>query len=606
MRVGRRLWLLALLSWVALSWVQAGGALQAATLDAGYYHTCALTESGTVQCWGRNSDGQLGDGTTTSRSAPVAVKDLSGVSALAVGFYHTCALLESGIVQCWGRNSNGQLGDSTTMHRTIPVAVRGLSGVSELVSLGFHTCALLESGTVQCWGQNNEGQLGDGTWTHRSTPVSVKGLSGVSTLAPGAHHTCALLETGTVQCWGRNSERQLGDGTGTNRNTPVAVKSLSGVSELASGGYQLCGRLESGAVQCWGKNNEGQLGDGTWTGRSSPTLIAGLSGVSELTLGEYHSCALLESGTVQCWGRNVEGELGDGSKTNRNTPTPVKDLSGVSELAPGGAHTCALLESGTVQCWGSNSDGQLGDGTRTSHATSAAVKGLAKVAQPPQDTAAALQTLKQNIVEQAQQVLAQGDDYIPIEGSWLQPFHNPWALSAQPSVGDASHRVLNTQLKVKYAKNFIWNPKAQQSVMLRLRSYNGGLVGATWRVKPGDTLRVLIDNSLPLKTHGAGNGASHSQNGPHNLNTTNLHVHGLHVSPSYHSDNVLINIDPGEMFQTIVHIPKDHPPGTFWYHPHVHGSTAMQVSSGMAGALIIEGGLDDDPALQHIEDRIFV
>ncbi len=193
-------------------------------ISAGGYHSCALAMTNEAKCWGWNAYGQLGDGTTTSQLTPVAVagftagEEAAGVTAIVAGDSHTCALTSVGGVRCWGRNGNGQVGDGTTTDRLAPVAVSGLtSGVAVIATGSNHSCALTNGGGVKCWGYNVLGQLGDGTQTDRLTPVAVSGLgSGVTAIAAGGAHSCALTSAGGVQCWGYNTYGQLGDGTAGN------------------------------------------------------------------------------------------------------------------------------------------------------------------------------------------------------------------------------------------------------------------------------------------------------------------------------------------------------------------------------------------------------
>ncbi len=248
-----------------------------AAIAAGLGRVCALTTAGGVKCWGYNSEGQLGDNSTINRLAPVGVTDLaSGVAAIAAGDYHTCVLTTAGGVKCWGDNSEGQLGDNSTTNHLAPVGVTGLaSGVAAIAAGYYHTCALTTAGGVKCWGNNVEGELGDNSIINRLTPVDVTGLaSGVTAIAAGLGQTCALTTAGGVKCWGYNGEGELGDNSTIDRWTPVNVTGLaSGVAAIAAGDAHTCALTTVGGVKCWGYNGEGELGDNTTTDRLTPVAV---------------------------------------------------------------------------------------------------------------------------------------------------------------------------------------------------------------------------------------------------------------------------------------------------------------------------------------------
>jgi FtsP/CotA-like multicopper oxidase with cupredoxin domain len=181
------------------------------------------------------------------------------------------------------------------------------------------------------------------------------------------------------------------------------------------------------------------------------------------------------------------------------------------------------------------------------------------------------------------------------QGPQLPPMRS--AEFQVPEVRRSSNGLLDTSLSVQYGDNVIGNDT------VHLRSYNGKLVGPILRVRPGDTLRVAFRNDLPGDP-GAAPHAHHSNTPTADVfNDTNLHTHGLHVSPRDPADNVLLVLGPGTTHQYEFKIPENHPTGTFWYHAHVHGATALQVSSGMAGALIVEGGLDELPEIRAAADK---
>ncbi len=282
--------------------VQVSNITTATQLSANTSFTCALLSGGTVDCWGYNADGQLGNGTTTNSNVPVVVLPITGsgslanVTAVATGGNQACALISGGTVDCWGDNGYGELGNNSMTDSSRPVAVVNTSGSGTLSSVSslsggrYHSCAVLTSGAVDCWGYNTDGQLGNNSTTNSSIPVAVSSISTATQVSGGEYYTCARLSDETARCWGDNTYGQLGNNSVTDSHVPVTVVSTSGSGSLANvtgisagGGNDeatpsndyshSCALLSDGSVDCWGYNGFGELGDGTTTQRRSPVVV---------------------------------------------------------------------------------------------------------------------------------------------------------------------------------------------------------------------------------------------------------------------------------------------------------------------------------------------
>jgi alpha-tubulin suppressor-like RCC1 family protein len=365
------------------TWINCDGAVTTCpvptSVAAGLYHTVALQSDGTVWAWGRNTEGQAGDGIfTPQRLTPVRAV-VSNVTAIATGDYHTVALKNDGTVWTWGWNSSGQLGDGTTSNRFAPVQVAGLSSITAIAAGTDHTVAVKSDGTVWAWGNNSYGKLGDGTFTYyRLTPVQVPGLSSITAITAGADHTVARKSDGTVWAWGLNAYGQLGDGTSTSSRTPVQVVGLSSITAIAAGRDHTIARRSDGTAWAWGHNSQGQVGDGTTAyQRTRPVQVVGLSSITAIAAGTYHTVARRSDGTMWAWGANSYRQLGDGTTAyERSLPVQVVGLSSVTAIEAGFGHTVALKSDGRVWDWGHNFYGQLGDGTTVDRPLPVQVVGL--------------------------------------------------------------------------------------------------------------------------------------------------------------------------------------------------------------------------------------
>lgn len=362
--------------------VSASGGVSAKTIDAASWsrHTC-VTNMGIAYCWGLNESGQLGDGTSTTRSTPVAVTMSGGTvtgttvepvvgafSTVVTGGSHSCALGGGGVAYCWGASDSGQLGEGTihapvtsavpwwnygggTLIPLPPTKVTGNLTFASLTAGGRHTCGLTSAGIAYCWGDKL--QIGYGTASAVtalpsavSAPQPVSGGLTFASLTAGGSQTCGLTTSGDAYCWGPGAIGNLNASVGSDWTKPVAVvlsgqivnSTVTGTStypavtgkfaSLTSGGSHVCGITTAKAAYCWGDNSSGQIGTGTignptTVGYPLPMAVTGGLQFVTLKAGERHTCGITTTNGLYCWGENSDGRLGDGSTINRASPVPV-------------------------------------------------------------------------------------------------------------------------------------------------------------------------------------------------------------------------------------------------------------------------------------------
>ncbi len=386
-------------------------------ISAGATHTCALYNEGSVKCWGLGSSGQLGNGATTNLADTTAtlggnlpfVNLGTGLTAtsIATGYYHNCALLNTGAVKCWGQNTYGQLGTGNTtsygsganqMGDNLPAVNLGTGKTAtKIFAFGYMSCAILNDATTKCWGRNSTYQLGLGDIVNRGTaasqmgdslPIVILGAGRTATkLVGGLDFACALLDNFTVKCWGANRYGQIGNDstvtTGTsvaNMNALPAINLGSNATELAGGYSHACAILSNGTAKCWGRNVKGQLGidngANTWGSAAGDMATLPIVKVTSYTPtfmygGNQMTCAINSTGGVRCFGLGASGQMLLGSIVNiGDNNGEVAGLANVNlgtgvtaaKLSVGFNHACVITNAKRIKCWGAVASGATGSG----------------------------------------------------------------------------------------------------------------------------------------------------------------------------------------------------------------------------------------------------
>lgn len=411
-----------------------GGRALAAKIDSGPEHTCAILDDGGVRCWGRGAYGRLGYGSSNDVGDDELPGSLGAVylgagrtaTNITVGGQFTCAILDNGSVRCWGRNDEGQLGYGNTVNigdNELPGSVGpvdlGVGRTATGISAGFaHVCAILDDGSVRCWGYAQAGALGygiplnigDDETPGSAGPVDLGPGRTATTLAAGGNHTCVILDNGAVRCWGYGAEGSLGYGNtltiGDFEPATAAGYVFLGAGRtakaLTGGQSHTCAILDTGDVRCWGQGANGRLGTGNTASIGDdetpgsmpvvditpPPVFNSFGGLTQSTSarptglsifdldavsiagGFEHTCVGTSAGTVSCWGPGENGglgrgnlnDIGDNERPAAAGTTIVETGQSVAMVTAGYRMSCAVLTNGRVKCWGEGATGKLGNG----------------------------------------------------------------------------------------------------------------------------------------------------------------------------------------------------------------------------------------------------
>lgn len=341
---------------------------RAILLSAGNGFSCGAWDTAkTLQCWGSNTNGLLGNDTQTDSASPTPVTLAVGVTAVSAGNTHACAINAAG-AHCWGQNNFGQLGNQThSPFEKRPVRV-SLNNVTA-ISAGYESTCAISNKKVYCWGHNSAGQLGTGNYANNNVPtLPVSSIpEDVSAITMGLMHTCAITVSGDVYCWGNNLAGQIGLGSaGGLLPSPMKLNGLKLVS-ISANNNSTCGINPQGKPICWGENQSAEVsGDGTPTSFvATPSEVLGVTlPITSLSMGMNAACAV-HGGSVTCWGSNIMGATANGQNNGISPAQMVSGITGAETVTCGTRH-CLLKSVSSLKAWGNNIFGQLGNGTTTS------------------------------------------------------------------------------------------------------------------------------------------------------------------------------------------------------------------------------------------------
>ncbi|MCW1148170.1 T9SS type A sorting domain-containing protein [Flavobacterium lacisediminis] len=346
-------------------------------ISAGYQHTLAIKQDGTLWAWGRNTESQLGDGTIVNKSTPTQIGTDNNWVMVSASFRHSVALKSNGTLWVWGTGTLGTQSTPGQIILSVPTQIGTDTNWSFIETSDGATFAIKTNGTLWSWGFDNFGKLGKGGVGNSNIPEQVGTATNWVTVSSSNTHTIGVRSNGTLWVWGSGADGKLGLSSFTNYSAPVQLGTDTNWSKVSTGVDHSVAIKTNGTLWSWGKNDVGQLGSGSL---ASPIILPIQIGLdtswSRIDAGDFHNIALKTNGTLWTWGNNFRGQLGNGNTTLSTSPVQRGVVSTWETIAAGYEHSMGLQTDKSLNTWGYNIDGRLGDGTTTNRLTPTLVNGL--------------------------------------------------------------------------------------------------------------------------------------------------------------------------------------------------------------------------------------
>ncbi len=323
--------------------------------------TLAIQVDGTLRSWGVNSNGQLGDGTTTSRNIPTQIGTSNLWQEISVNYSHSIGI-NNGRLFTWGNNADGQLGDGTFTNRLVPTQIGTTSNWAKISAGDNHCGAIKQDGTLWAWGSNNSGQLGTGNFTASNVPLQIGNDNNWAKVVTGLRRSIALKTDGTLWGWGQSTP--TGPTSSTNANIPLQIGTSNQWRDISLSYEHILLLKNNNTLWGWGQNNYGALGNGTTINFfTSPEQIGTDTNWKTVTAGRDFSTATKQNGTLWAWGLNVDSQFGNNSTNNSTIPVQIGTQTNWRDTYSSYNHTIAQKTiNDQIWVWGLNVFGQLGNG----------------------------------------------------------------------------------------------------------------------------------------------------------------------------------------------------------------------------------------------------